>query len=398
MRSTPSLSQSTASDISVEFATASINNAISSYSSNYSHLSIQSAEETQESTSFMTLLTNLSMVDEDILFLRNGYQKVNKICDTLQGELYKAIQVDTNQHVAIKRTDKRLSKNNIAVEDDITFCVSANCIQEAEILKYLTLDHTPIGNYIVQYIDWFESEDDYYLVMEYVASETNIRQFISRAKQRITNGTLSTKQYRKMVKCLLWQLFVTVQWLHLSMKCCHLNLCLENILLENANFIKTKNGVVIDPNISIKLCSFGVAQVFRTDNFVCDKQPLSLDQEAYSAPKVFNEELYDARAADNWKLGMCLFECMTMGQRMYQPLEVHVPFSGHWAVNNNGLKGYLNANNLLNHFNVDSFGMLNALLNIKEAERLKGMDILKHSWFNMYYRRYKKQIKKKFRV
>eukprot|EP01083_Nonionella_stella_P053782 142135_1 len=219
MRSTPSLSQSTASDISVEFATASINNAISSYSSNYSHLSIQSAEETQESTSFMTLLTNLSMVDEDILFLRNGYQKVNKICDTLQGELYKAIQVDTNQHVAIKRTDKRLSKNNIAVEDDITFCVSANCIQEAEILKYLTLDHTPIGNYIVQYIDWFESEDDYYLVMEYVASETNIRQFISRAKQRITNGTLSTKQYRKMVKCLLWQLFVTVQWLHLSMKC-----------------------------------------------------------------------------------------------------------------------------------------------------------------------------------
>eukprot|EP00488_Nonionellina_sp_1-RS-2012_P003536 TRINITY_DN754_c0_g1_i1.p1 TRINITY_DN754_c0_g1~~TRINITY_DN754_c0_g1_i1.p1 ORF type:complete len:212 (+),score=64.59 TRINITY_DN754_c0_g1_i1:549-1184(+) len=197
------------------------------------------------------------------------------------------------------------------------------------------------------------------------------------------------------MKYLLWQLFVTVQWLHSSMKCCHLDLCTENILLQNANFIESGDIMIIDRSISIKLSDFGVSEVFQLD-YLCWKQPLSLENTAYAAQKVFDEVIYDAECADNWSLGMIMFECMTVGECLYKPFDIYLLNSGYWALQHHQLKRYLALHNLLKYFNVHSLSVLKGLLNFDEGRRLKGKQILKHKWFNMYYERYKKQIKKKF--
>eukprot|EP01083_Nonionella_stella_P271000 917957_1 len=345
------------------------------------------------------LLQSLSTLDGEIAFGRNGYKKVGTICATRQGELYKAVRTDgSNAEFAIKRTTKDLFEKRIAVEDGSTFCVSDNCIKEAEILKRVTVDNTsPFNKHIVQYIDFFESDQDYYLVMEHVSSQTNLKQFIAQAKQHMANGKLSIEEYQKAVKQLMWQLFTTVQWLHVSIKCCHLKLRLENILVENASFITTKNGMIIDSNISIKLCDFGVSDLFEKDNFSCAKQTSAFDNDAYSAPKVFLDETYDGRACDNWRLGMILFECMTAGQRIYKPLDVDVVESGHWALMQGQLETYLKQNDLFSeYFDTHSFALLSGLLQVNDIERLSGIDILNQSWFATVYTRDAQQIQVAF--
>eukprot|EP00483_Globobulimina_turgida_P012004 UN12026 len=193
-----------------------------------------------------------------------------------------------------------------------------------------------MGNYIVKYIDLFESNTDYYLVMQYIDSEINLKQFISKSRLYIKCGKLSLKEYQTMMKYLLWQLFVTVQWLHISMRCCHLDICTENVLVHNANFIQTDDGTVsIDPKISIKLCDFGVAEVFNIASktmFLCDKQELTLDRDSYLAPKPFANDRYDARYSDNWSLGILLFETMTVGHLLYTPMTMYDKNSGYHAI------------------------------------------------------------------
>lgn len=93
---------------------------------------------------------------------------------------------------------------------------------------------------------------------------------------------------------------------------------------------------------------------------------------------------------------MILFECMTVGKRLYRPMDIYRRNSTYWSLHRHKLKEHLTENGMLKFFNTDSFSLLTGLLNVNESKRLKGMDILKHKWFNMYYTKYRRQILKKF--
>eukprot|EP01083_Nonionella_stella_P256016 877972_1 len=125
----------------------------------YSDDSSSTESDDSSYTNFIYLQNNINALsqtnDEDNVFRQHGYIKINKLCDTLQGTLFKALpmrQVPGHQprYVAIKKTNKLLLKERIAIEDDVNLCVSENIIKEALILRYLTVQNTPIGNYIVQ--------------------------------------------------------------------------------------------------------------------------------------------------------------------------------------------------------------------------------------------------------
>ena len=172
------------------------------------------------------LLSSYTDIAEDTLFANHGYKKLKIITDTLQGKLYKAQKLDdnktsdnVNQYVAIKKCNKLLLKEGIAIQDEINFVVSENIIKESVILKYLTFDNCPIGEYIIKFIDFFESNDDYYLVMEYVESEMNLKQLMYKAFEYINSNKMDYKEYQKVIKYIFWQLTVTVRWLHHDMNC-----------------------------------------------------------------------------------------------------------------------------------------------------------------------------------
>ena len=147
----------------------------------------------------------------DAVFSKHGYTKKRAICDTLQGTIY---HVEKNGiEYAIKRTSKELHLKHEAREDEdgMNLVVEEDIIKEAKILRYLTVTNTPIGGYIVKYIDFFESDTEHYLVMEY-AGDMNLAEFTETAHIYMQQKKLSLKDYKKMLKFVSWQIAVTLSW------------------------------------------------------------------------------------------------------------------------------------------------------------------------------------------
>lgn len=173
-------------------------------------------------------LMEISQNEQDTFLNQHGYKKIRKISDTLQGDIWEYQYIspsisNSNQsepvHVAIKRTDKYLYHQNIAIQNDFNFIVSEDIIKESKILKYLTLDNQPIGDCIVKYIDFIESETDYYLIQELVTFQYTLTEFVQIAHQYIENGQLDIKSYQKIVKFIFWQISVAIYWMHQDMSC-----------------------------------------------------------------------------------------------------------------------------------------------------------------------------------
>jgi len=331
---------------------------------------------------------------------QNGYELISTIADTLQGRLYKACANETSKrYVAIKRASKFLTDNRIAIQDKFEFCVAENIIKEARILKHLTVDNATIGDYIVRYYDFFESDTDYFLVMEYIDSEVNLEQFVHTCHQYIANGKLQRKQYLKVVKYLLWQLLVTLSWMHKSMHCCHLDVTMANILVANANFKADGNGnVVMNPKVCLKLGDFGVSELFLSSDFECEKQGLSLKHEHLFAPNIFADVIFDAQAADSWNIGMILYQCLT-GETLYTAADVASLKGAYYALHRGSLHKYLvqRCPALIQSFTQSSLSLLLHLLVIDEQYRLRTFEALRHQFFNIYFEKYKSRISTKFK-
>ena len=181
-----------------------------------------------------SILLQLTQCQEDIFLRQRGYQKIRKISDTLQGDIWECQiisgdngqkeqaqkpHIQTSNRIAIKRTDKYLFREKITIQEDINFIVDENILKESVILKHLTYDNQPIGDTIVKFIEFFESLTDYYLVEEYVPSEYTLKQFVHKSHEYLKNGQLNIKEYQKIIKFIFWQLCVTIQWMHQDMNC-----------------------------------------------------------------------------------------------------------------------------------------------------------------------------------
>merc|ERR1719499_1524921 len=93
----------------------------------------------------------------------------------------------------------------------------------------------------------------------------NLRKFSTTAHELIRDGKLSAKDWSKTCKFIMWQLVATIRWLHDVYHCCHLDLVLENVMIENAEFIpKDENSgtMSVSTTLSVKLIDFGVAEIF----------------------------------------------------------------------------------------------------------------------------------------
>eukprot|EP01084_Bolivina_argentea_P086488 156340_1 len=380
---------------------------ISDISTPFSDMDATDIDIERESLPMTQLLGSLTHIQERVILAQNGYKKIKKLCNTLQGELIEAEPniKDKYDTVCIKKCDKILLEEHISFADDndMHFCVDDDIVREKLILKYLTIDNKPSDNYMCRYIDFFESENDYYLVMENVNNYISLKQFVETAHNYIQNGKLATKVYRKIIKYIIWQLITTIFWLHNDMSCCHLKLCIENISLQNADFIQQSNGkMIVNPCITIKISDFSKTEAFKVNNennnnFYCKKYcELTERGIQYISPELYNEEIYDARAADMWAIGMILYECVT-GQPIYNEIKSIEPKRGcgRWAVMNKCIKKYLQQQNLLKNVNIKMLSLINDLLCIDEIQRINAKQALQHEWFKSYFTKYSKQIEKK---
>eukprot|EP01083_Nonionella_stella_P198344 728277_1 len=253
-------------------------------------------------------------------------------------------------------------------------------------------------DYIVKFVDFFKCSQYYYLCTEYIPHSINLKQWITNAHQLINNGELSFKEYQKAVKYIIWQLNTAITWLHNVYHCCHLDICLQNVLVENHNFIQNKDGKFItNKSVSIKILDFGVADLFNK-SFKCHKQGLNIENECYVAPNVYKGRSYDARKADMFTLGLILYECM-VGRPLYKACDMwESPQNGYYALMKGDLLPYLQMYGLQNRFQKHSFSLLQNLLNIDENKRFNAMQVMKHIWFKKYYKKYQKIISKEIKM
>ena len=274
----------------------------------------------------------------------------------------------------------------------MSFVVEEDILKESVILNILTIANQPPADYIAKFIEFFEDENAFYLVMEYCGDQ-NLLQFTENAHKYIKQKKLSLKEYQKMVKYLFWQICVMINWFHSAMHTCHLDLCMENIIIKNSKFIKNEDGTVsINPKICVKIVDFGCAEIFnpgKYDNFKCGKVTLT-GKYQYRAPQVYHNIIYDARKADIYQLGVILYH-MSVGVPIYQFQNSSID-PGFLCVEHNNIELYLKMQKLLHFVNKKLIKLLNGMLNTNEKQRVNSFQILTHEWFQVYYKKYKNRI------
>ena len=282
-----------------------------------------------------------------------------------------------------------------SVQDDFTIIVQESIIKEAMILKYLTKDNKSTGGYITRFIEFFETRTDFYLVTEYVG-DLNLAQFVEQAMKYIKCGKLKLSEYKRVIKFLFWQMCNTINWMHQDMSCCHLDLSMKNIIVRDGTFQRNvyDDTVTINPQIAVKFADFGLAEVFHPNNksnYKMDKWGLK-DSFETTAPKVYNEQIYDEMKSDIWSLGV-IFYIMSCGESLYTIPEQHD--AGYYCVAHSKLAMHIDVNQLSKYFNNKSVLLLTNMLNMNEHKRFSAAQVLQCKWFSAYYSRYSSRIKSK---
>lgn len=152
-----------------------------------------------------------------------GFQYLYKIQNTLQGKLFKAKTKPSTGNspdvVIIKKTNKILYDENVGIEEGTIFYVYEDILMEATLLKDLTVDNKYGQQRILNYVGFFETEADYYLVMEHIDGSMNLKEFVEKSHEYINDKKMKKKHYTKIIKYLFWQIFEVMHWLHSDMNC-----------------------------------------------------------------------------------------------------------------------------------------------------------------------------------
>ncbi|EDO06393.2 Protein kinase catalytic domain C family protein [Babesia bovis T2Bo] len=203
------------------------------------------------------------------------YKCLNKISEGTYGSVYRALDTETGNIVALKHIKYH--------EGHWKEGFPVSYLREISIL--LELRHPNVLS--VKEVVTNEARDQYYVVMEYVEHE--LKTLLHDGKP---DFTLSER------KCLLYQLLRGVEYLH-SHWVLHRDLKTTNILYNN-------KGV-------LKICDFGMARKFGrplknyTQNVVTHW---------YRAPELFLGQNHYDEAVDMWSVG-CIFAEIICGKPMF---------------------------------------------------------------------------------
>ena len=175
-----------------------------------------------------------------------------------------------------------------------------------------------------RFVDFFVEDGCYTLVMEHGGND--FFGYVTNAFERIKNNEISLQEWQIYVRYFFHQLVRTVYFFHVICGFAHLDLSLENTVIDTTGD-DYENG---DP--CVRIIDFGLARnswnshdLFKGDGYVGKK--------SYQAPEIRKlrkyyrkrvdipkECRYDQRKADMWCLGVMLF-MMTVGCHPWEAAE-----------------------------------------------------------------------------
>eukprot|EP00316_Scyphosphaera_apsteinii_P021094 CAMPEP_0119314826 /NCGR_PEP_ID=MMETSP1333-20130426/34050_1 /TAXON_ID=418940 /ORGANISM="Scyphosphaera apsteinii, Strain RCC1455" /LENGTH=371 /DNA_ID=CAMNT_0007320025 /DNA_START=64 /DNA_END=1179 /DNA_ORIENTATION=+ len=257
------------------------------------------------------------------------------------GAVYKATNESTGELAACKYVSHRKMRVS-AIQHEVQFMARAK--------------HA----HVIQLKDCIQQEEESFIFME-LASHGEL---FSRV---ISNGSLDEREARGFFR----QIMLAVEYLH-SQGIVHRDLKLENVLLNDAD--------------ECKVCDFGLAHLYDTDDAQKLKRPLLHEvcgSKSYAAPEVLNGHGYDGFAADVWSCGICLF-AMLAG---FFPLDGATTSDWRFTkVSEAVLRGRSLTHTVFGFYNRpcvlsdEVADLIDGMLSLNPSTRLTVSDILEHPW------------------
>ena len=254
------------------------------------------------------------------------------------GKVFKAREISTGRVLAVKK----IQINN-------SFTKYKKTIKEINILK--NLDHPNI----VKFYDFFEEEENIYLMMEFLEGCT-LKQYIQKTE------IISENNARIIIK----QLLTALSYLHYACDICHRDIKPENIMFKEKNDIN-----------SLKLLDFGLSlENFESKNYLENCGTL-----VYMAPELLINNIKYTKGVDVWSVGIILYMLLMKGKN---------PFYNRGDSKETVIKNIRNNNVIFNNDineenNISNMGkdLINKLLKKNPLYRYTIRSALEHPWITL---------------
>lgn len=309
---------------------------------------------------------------------KKGYVPFKSIGTTLQGSIWKVKSKADKGTSVIKVTKKSLHDKSVAIVNGTEINIQEDIIKETAVLRYLSSSNPPKA--LAKFESFWSDKKNYFLAME--DGGNGLFEHVTKCHKFINDGKLSIKEWHRFCKIAFKQMVELLHWMHNTMNCCHLDLSLENFVIDNVMVLvdKQTDSIIFADDFQIKMVDFGLAEVFTKvdDNGNADfRSQKYVGKTAYKAPKVFGKrKVFDARAADCWSLGVVLFMMIIGGAPYKQPCKKDATFQ--YVINGKLIQ-------LLQEWNRIDFvtpKLVDLLLRVlrREEKRINIDEIKKHPW------------------
>lgn len=212
----------------------------------------------------------------------------------------------------------------------------------------------PSMNHISKLIDILMDDNNVYVITDWNGTELY---------QTLTNPIINpdSKYDEVITKFIFKQIMIGVNFLHNIKNVCHLDLSLENILIDN-----NKNVTIID----FGLCR-RIEGIFMCDMCISGKK-------YYIAPEIYALQDFDGIKADIWSCGIILYMLLT-GQVLYQyPIDVDPNFQ---LLVSNRFDLLLSEEKIHTFLSDSVKDLLSKMLVVRPFEkRIDSTEILNHEW------------------
>jgi len=250
---------------------------------------------------------------------KKGYAPAKCLGSTLQGSIWKTKRNKGAKSSVIKVTSKSLHAKSVAMVNGSEVSICEDVIKETAILRYLSSNQPPKS--LAKFESFFSDGRNYFLVVEDGGS--GMFEFVAKCHKFISAGRLDIAEWHRFCKLAFQQIVQLVDWMHNQMHCAHLDISLENMVIDDVmvQVQEQSNKIVFSDSFSVKMVDFGLAEVFTARDangevdFGCAKY---VGKTAYKCPTIYAKKgTFDARAADCWSLGVALF-MMAIGGAPYK--------------------------------------------------------------------------------
>lgn len=347
-------------------------------------------DEEEEDEVFVFNQNSSLTLDSDIEIAKflnqTGYKRVCKLNCTEQGSVWRARSPDT-QSVVIKMASKLYYTNKASPVPTESILNEIKLIQAIN-EEQKKSDSLVVRRSIIQVLDTIDTEKHHMMVVE--DGGTDLLCFVQKCHQQIARGLMAVSEWQKTLRLISKRLIEVIHWLHSEAAICHLDLSLENVMISNVNWISYPDQYKewkkrLAPDFQLKLIDFGAAQQFGGGDASFDCLSV-FGKPTYCAPEIFalqnkrSENAFDARKADIWSFGVCLFT-MAIGGFPWSKPDERSDKRFETIVVERDLEFVLSKFKK-SHFMHESLkDLIQKIFVMDEAERISTVDILKHEWF-----------------